>query len=94
MAKYRKKPVVVEAEQFHGAKIGQDTGEWVRSFPRGVCFKGCSGSKYPHVHTIHESQVVDLTDGDWVVPEPDGEHFYPIKPDIFAATYEPVDDAS
>lgn len=25
-------------------------------------------------------------------PEPDGQHYYPVKPDIFLATYEAVDD--
>lgn len=28
--------------------------------------------------------------GDWVVPESVHGRFYPVKPDVFAATYEPV----
>jgi hypothetical protein len=90
MATYRKKPVIIEAEQFRGARPGQDTLEWIQGFPKGVCFKGCGGSKFPHLHTIHQGQVVDLADGDWVIPESDGEHFYPCKPDVFEATYEPI----
>jgi hypothetical protein len=35
---------------------------------------------------------VILEVGDWIIPEPDGIHFYPCKPDIFEATYEPVND--
>lgn len=31
-----------------------------------------------------------LSDGDWIIPESDGEHFYPCKPDVFAVTYEPA----
>lgn len=92
MARFRKKPVVIEAEQFHGARAGQGTLEWIKSFPKGVCFKGCSGSKWPHLHTMHQGQVVDLVDGDWVVPEPDGEHYYPIKPEVMAMTHDRIDD--
>ena len=84
MEKFRKRPIVVEAAQFlEGQPI-----------PRGVCFGWRCGdnSKVPHLHTIHEGQRVDIKFGEWVIPEPDGEHFYPCKPDIFEATYEPVEE--
>jgi hypothetical protein len=35
--------------------------------------------------------MVILDVGDWIIPEPDGEHFYPVKPDIFEKTYEAVE---
>lgn len=73
--KFRKKPVVIEAEQFDGAHQS-----------RGVCY--CRQGA--HVHTIHDGQEVDIVAGDWIIPEPDGIHFYPVKPDIFASTYDPV----
>lgn len=41
---------------------------------------------------MHDGQLVVLEDGDWVIPEPDGEHFYPCKDSVFQATYEPVND--
>jgi hypothetical protein len=83
MTKYRKRPVEVEAEQYTAY------GKLVK----GMCnSRSCytSGNNQPHVHTIHNGQIVLLEVGDWVLPEPDGEHFYPCKPDIFATTYEPV----
>lgn len=40
--------------------------------------------------TVHDQRCY-LSPGDWVVPEPDGVHFYPIKPDIFAKKYEAVE---
>ena len=43
-----------------------------------------------HVTTIHKERAT-ITSGDWIIAEPDSEHFYPCKPDIFAATYEPVE---
>lgn len=75
--RFRKKPVVVEAEQWDG----------VRQI-RGVCY--CGNESGAHVHTTHEGQTVRLQKGDWILPEPDGVHFYPVKPDIFAANYEEV----
>ena len=83
MAKYRKKPVEVEAEQYTAY------GKLVKGMCNSVsCYT--SGNSEPHVHTIHAGQIVNLEVGDFVLPEPDGKHFYPVKPDIFANTYEPV----
>jgi len=85
MSKYRKKPVVIEAEQYVG--YGQ--------LVKGMCnSQSCFAQSNcaPHVHTIHDSQTVNLEVGDWIIPEPDGKHFYPCKPDIFEMTYEEVVD--
>ena len=80
MPRYRKKPVVIEAEQYLGNR-----------YVTGMCeSSSCTLWNNPHVHTIHNNQAVILKPGDWVIPEPDGEHFYPCKPDIFAETYELV----
>ena len=81
--KYRKKPMVTEAEQY--VQYGK--------LARGMCnSRSCysDGNIEPHVHTIHNNQMVLLEVGDWIIPEPDGIHFYPCKPDIFEATYELV----
>jgi len=81
--KYRKKPIVIEAEQY--TKYGQLVKGMCNST---ICFE--KGNDKPHVHTIHNNQIVNLEVGDWVIPELDGEHFYPCKPDIFKKTYEEV----
>jgi hypothetical protein len=93
MPKFRKKPVVIEAEQWY-----PNTGRRVR----GVCHcqdgalehRNAISPAPAHLHTIHQGQIVQLAPGDWIVPEADGEHFYPIKPDVFAATYEPVGEGA
>ena len=80
--KFRSKPRVVEAEQF-----------WpeVKPWPKGVDYDVCGGVPcHPHVHTMHGGQGVPVEAGDWIVAEPDGEHYYPVQADVFAATYEPV----
>ena len=74
MAKYRKKPIVVDAEQFlHPA-----------TSPRGV-YVGENGDAW--VVTIHGVKT-PVVPGDWIIMEPDGKHFYPCRPQIFAGTYE------
>lgn len=83
MAKYRKRPVIVEAEQF----MGIHADPW----PKGVMRDPGEGEQ-PFVVTVH-AQRCYIEPGDWILPEPDGEHFYPCKPDIFAATYEAVSEA-
>jgi len=79
--KFRKKPVVVEAFQWfpHMGEVG------------GVVYwpPGEIGRK-PVIRTIEACQ--DVTAGDWIITGVQGER-YPCKPDIFAATYEPVEEA-
>lgn len=92
MAKFRKKPIEIEAVQFLG---GVEINGY--RIPKGVCFcsdgddreSGTFEHRF-HLHTIHKGQIVVLEHGDWIIPESDGEHFYPCKPAVFAATYDPV----
>ena len=77
MAKFRKKPIVVEAEQY------RVNGEVIP----GVCtYSGCK--RLAHVHT--RNGVTDLTDGDWVIKDMGGI-YYPCSDSEFRATYELVD---
>lgn len=78
MAQFRSKPRTIEAEQFLPCE----------SEPRGICRQ--AHDYRPHVHTMHQNQIVYLELGDWIVQEPDGIHYYPIRDDIFRANYEPV----
>ncbi len=80
--KFRKRPGEIEAEQYEQPGV----------LVRGMCREVVCPYTGPHVHTIHGGQSVLVQLGDWIIPEPDKIHFYPIKPDIFEATYERVDD--
>ena len=83
MAMYRKKPAVIDAEQY------LEYGKLVKGMCNSIsCY--LSGNNKPHVHTIHDNQIVKLEVGDYIIPEPDGEHYYPCKSDIFAKTYDLV----
>lgn len=85
MGKYRKRPVIVDAEQwFPGKEV-----RGVQHFkPVGVDIHIANEAWF--VETIH-NQRAWLAPGDWVIMEPDGIHFYPCKPDVFQAVYEPCE---
>jgi hypothetical protein len=78
MAKFRKKPVVIEAEQYNG-----------NNNPLNACKIDKNGRSY--LETMHDGQTVILESGDWVIPDGKPNTFYPCKPDVFERTYEPVD---
>ena len=86
MAKFRKKPVVIEAEQWN-CQAMEGLVVWVA---------GAANPKHPQftplwaeIETLEGKLHVTL--GDWIITGVQGEK-YPCKPDIFAATYEPVED--
>lgn len=82
MAKFRKRPVVVEAVRWTGNNY-RDV-YWFANDVRAV-------QGQPGVLTITTPEgVMMASTGDWIIKGVKGE-FYPCKPDIFAATYEPVD---
>ena len=84
---YRKRPVVVEAEEFDGSygcalRIEEWSGGQVRCRMAGEVFTGTM-----YVLTLEGTMTV--IKGDRVIKGVKGE-FYPCKPDIFEATYEAV----
>ena len=93
MAKYRKKPVVIEAVQLTKDMVLD------HCLPQGVTLLNSSlhqerrelRSFTGEVTTIH-GQRTRVIVGDWIITEPDGVHYYPCKPDIFKQTYEPVEE--
>jgi hypothetical protein len=105
VAKYRKKPVVIEAVQLlhenwneicEHANVGSKEDK-----PNGVYL---TADGMPHDEPPGDVSLDDLRlglriptlegvmigeEGDWIIKGVQGE-IYPCKPDIFAATYEPV----
>ena len=85
MAKYRKKPVVIEAIQFNGrnsADIHEFCGDKVRE---------PVGKDYLEIETLEGVHIA--SPGDYIIKGIKGE-FYPCKPDIFEMTYEKVESNS
>jgi len=82
MPKYRKKPVVIEAMQYTGHNAVEvmawaNLPEITEAFEGGIEIATLEGT-------------MRAVPGDWVIRGVKGE-MYPCKPDIFAATYEPVE---
>jgi hypothetical protein len=87
MSKFRKKPVVIEARQ-----LGNDYDEDL-SIMRWCHGEACVSGDDNVLFTIRTMEGPLLArEGDWIICGVHGE-FYPCKPDIFAATYEPAPPA-
>jgi hypothetical protein len=98
MHKYRKKPVVVEAFQMTEARRW-DNSEWPNwlheAWNRAAGDVGAfwCGLQPPHENLYISTLEGDLKVewGDWIIQGVQGE-LYPCKPDIFEATYGPVEE--
>lgn len=92
MAKFRKKPVVIEAFKVSEA-IDVATSnfgvmpDWLRNAYDGGKVLFCSD--HVVIQTLEGEHRGNFDD--WIIQGVAGE-LYPCKPDIFAATYDPVDD--
>jgi hypothetical protein len=85
--KFRKKAAVVEAVQFGGF--------YHTPYPPGVKMEDNgndpSKERYRFYVVTARGLRAYLDDGDWVIANPDGRSYQACKPDVFAATYEPVE---
>lgn len=90
MAKYRKKPVVIDAWQWHGQPV-EEWPDWLYSY---------RGTDHASSFVSYDAETCELdiptlegnmiaSKDDWIIRDVKGE-VYPCKLDIFAATYEPV----
>jgi hypothetical protein len=86
--KFRKKPVVIDAVQYDGSHASrQQLDAWL------------VGSKTPALISDDVLKIITLEGehlvrpGDWVIRGVAGEA-YPCKPEIFAATYEAVEEGT
>lgn len=80
MAKYRKKPVVIEARQFDGT---DESVEWL--LPQLKSGEIGRATNKLYIKTLEG--VMTANKGDYIIKGVNGE-FYPCKPDIFEQTYE------
>ena len=82
--KFRKRPIIIEAVQWKATKES-----WDEIMAMGdISWKpGEMGGETFYITTLEGDMKVSKDD--WVIKGVAGE-FYPCKPDIFEATYEPV----
>jgi hypothetical protein len=91
--RYRKKPVVIEAELF---KTNNDPDEndmnslveWINIETKNPSLLARHDGTQIYIVTLEGTMTAQV--GDYIIKGVQGE-FYPCKPDIFEATYEPVE---
>jgi hypothetical protein len=101
VARYRKKPVVIEAVQVAAAVYNGKTWnaspftcdvlpQWLEdAFTNGTIAVHPSDRDYALLAIKALEGTMIAQPGDWIIRGVKGE-LYPCKPDIFEATYEPV----
>lgn len=101
--RFRKKPIEVEAMQWDGtAESGRGIENWANNLTANYTVvldkieevnRGDDGKKYITTHYKMTCRTLEgwlnVSPMDWLIRGVKGE-FYPCKPDIFEATYEPV----
>jgi hypothetical protein len=80
MPQFRKKPVVISADEF----VPTST-----PWPAGVVLDPRSPTGYSMGTLENTASGHEVTPGDWIITGVQGER-YPCKPDIFASTYDPA----
>lgn len=94
MAKFRKKPVVIEAVQWNAKmKNFDEVMNFMQEFHGSkLNYENAEESAYKSgelkIQTLEG--IMTASDGDWIIKGVNGE-FYPCKPDIFEKTYEKID---
>lgn len=81
MAKFKKRPVEIEAVRFTGENL-QECVDFLYPKPGDVCAVEPTEIR---ITTLEGTMKADV--GDWIIKGVKGE-YYPCKPDIFEATYE------
>lgn len=81
MARYRTRPIVIEAEQFF-----MDHYHATNEIPPGACT--CGDSFGVHCHALEG--VLNVHHLDWIITGITGE-VYPVRDDIFRQTYMPAE---
>lgn len=86
MAKFRKKPVVVEAWEYKVCETSDDLPPWLTDlFDRGLIYTEDT------LLTIEMDPFpIYAAPGDWIVQ--DRGILSSVRPEIFAATYEAIED--
>lgn len=89
MAKFRKKPIVIEAVRWEKGQISE-LPMWIRTaLNKNPKEEGCIMRVGNEVIVFTLEGEMTTSDGDYIIQGVNGE-IYPCKPDIFEKTYEVV----
>jgi len=85
MTKYRKKPVVIEAEQYKEGMEDGFTESMEDEFAENHII-----NMIPYIKNQNDCLMYLISNGDWIITEANG-HRSTCNPDIFEETYELVE---
>lgn len=89
MAKYRKKPVVIEAFRLGDPDVQSDAGEDLALWAEEVGFENWQSTvEGVEIPTLEGTMLA--RPGDWIIRGVKGE-FYPCKNNVFEKSYEVVE---
>lgn len=106
MPKFRKKPIEIEAFRYEwGPGVLSELACWIKGEPSRALSDGeitdvlqptalwdpPANADLELYDAVAHKEWLPLANGDWVIKGVNGE-FYPCKPDIFRATYDPVEE--
>lgn len=89
MAKYRKKPVVIEAWQFTKENYKEGFSKYFEK--ENISLWSQYGGEVIEGEIITLEGTMKVSENDFIIKGVNGE-FYPCKPDIFEKTYELVNE--
>ena len=87
MARFRKKPVVIDAVQYDGNFRSLDCFS-INEVSHFIVSKDSEGKQCIKIPTLEGEMIASI--GDYIIRGVKGE-YYPCKPDIFEATYDTVE---
>lgn len=90
MAKYRKKPIVIEALQFREGNFQEILNFSLGKAKRRIAYEGNTLIETNTIDISTLEGVMNATEGDYIIKGIENE-FYPCKPDIFEKSYELVE---
>lgn len=82
MTKYRKKPIVIEAEQYKEGMEDGFTESTEDEFTHNI-------KMIPYIQNPNDGLMYLISNGDWIITEANGRRST-CNPDIFEETYELV----
>lgn len=89
MPKFTKKPVEIDAWQFDAPQFMSQPAWFTNAMHAGKVYYQGGDKPYYTIETLEGK--MRASPGDWIIRGVKGE-IYPCKPEIFAATYDPVFD--
>ena len=88
MARFRKKPVVIDAALYDGNFRSLDCFS-IKEVSHFIVSKDSEGKQCIKIPTLEGEMIASI--GDYIIRGVQGE-YYPCKPDIFEMTYEMIEN--